>query len=438
MSKVFRTVACVVLVCVSSFALAAQDGAGNAYSPYSVFGVGDIIKQGTSFNKSMGGVGIATRNNRFINYLNPAAVTARDTLAFMMDFGLSNENKIYKQNGIKSANNTFNIYDFVLTMPIYRKSAFILGITPYSSVGYDFSYDVTDPNLVAQAGNIKYGSTGTGGMYQVFGGVGATFWKRLSVGAQFLYYFGNISKATTMDYEKSSFRDISSGYKLQLHSFSGKFGLQYDQPINNGYYMTFGATYKLGSKLRGNITDYSYTYVSSISDTLRYNVDTLGSGSKVKLADEIGVGISFRKGDKWMVEFNYLRSNWNKSGFDSYTGFSNIGKSTFSSSVSESYRAGFEYTPNRNDVRYYMRRCSYRGGIYYDKDYYQLDNNTIKSYGVTLGMTFPVFRWYNGLSVAVDMGQRGSISNNMLRERYVMFVVGFNIHDIWFQKPKYE
>ena len=61
----------------------------------------------------MGGVGIATRNNRYINYLNPAAVTARDSLSFMADFGLQQSNNIYKQGDIKSAHNTFNIYDFV-------------------------------------------------------------------------------------------------------------------------------------------------------------------------------------------------------------------------------------------------------------------------------------------------------------------------------------
>ena len=60
--------------------LRAQEGAHGAYSPYSIYGIGDISVQGTAFNKGMGGVGTATRNKRFINYTNPAAVTARDSL----------------------------------------------------------------------------------------------------------------------------------------------------------------------------------------------------------------------------------------------------------------------------------------------------------------------------------------------------------------------
>lgn len=112
----------------------AQQGTYGAYSPYSIFGIGDISKEGTAYNKSMGGTGIATRNRRFINYLNPAAVTARDSLAFMADFGLVQKNTIYRQGDIKSGNNTFNVYDFVLSFPIYRSSAFMVGITPYSDV----------------------------------------------------------------------------------------------------------------------------------------------------------------------------------------------------------------------------------------------------------------------------------------------------------------
>ena len=110
----------------------------------------------------------------------------------------------------------------------------------------------------------------------------------------------------------------------------------------------------------------------------------------------------------------------------------------FSSAISQSFRAGFEIVPNRNDIRYYFRRCAYRAGVYFDQSYYKLDGNSVNSVGITLGITLPVFRWYNGISIGVDMGQRASTRNNMIRERYAMFVIGFNIHDIWFQKPRYN
>ena len=415
----------------------AQEGAHGAYSPYSIYGIGDISKEGTAFNKGMGGTGIATRNKRFINYLNPASVTARDSLSFMADFGLSQKNTVYRQGDIKSANNTFNIYDFVMSFPIYRSSAFMVGITPFSDVGYDFSSIETDPEIIGNTGNITYDSFGSGSIYQVFFGAGVTFWKRLSLGAEAIYYFGNIDKVTNMDYSNSSYRSINSGNDLSINAFTGKFGLQYEQKIAGNVSMTLGATYRLGTGMKGYATEYRYANLSSVSDTLRYNVDTLAS-SGLRIADEIGVGIALKGGDKWSVEFDYLRSDWTRSGFDGARGFGVSGDSKFSSTVSQSFRAGFELVPNRNDIRYFFKRCAYRGGIYYDQSYYKLDGNNVNTMGITLGITLPVFRWYNGLTLGVDLGQRASARNNMIRERYAMFVVGFNIHDIWFQKPKYN
>lgn len=99
---------------------------------------------------------------------------------------------------------------------------------------------------------------------------------------------------------------------------------------------------------------------------------------------------------------------------------------------------GAEYIPNKNDIRYYLRRCAYRAGLYYNTSYFKLNGNTINSYGLTLGVTLPIFRWYNGLTLGVDIGQRGGAKASMVKERYIMFNVGFNIHDIWFQKPRYD
>ena len=422
----------IVSVCAS-----AQSGTYGAYSPYSIFGIGNISKEGTSFNKSMGGVGIATRNKRFINYLNPAAVTARDSLAFMGDFGLSQSNTVFAQGDVRSAKNTFNIYDFVLSFPIYRSSAFMVGITPYSDVGYDFSHIEKDKEIIGNTGNITYDSYGTGSVYQLFAGAGATFWKRFSVGAEVIFLFGNIDKVTNMNYSNSSYRSLNSGNDLTVRGVTGKFGLQYEQKLGRDVSMIVGATYRMGSKVRGYSTDYRYATQSTVTDTLRYSVDTL-KNSGLRFGDEIGVGISFKGGDRWCAEFNYLRSDWRSSGMDSATGFSSVGSSVFTTTVSNSFRAGFEIVPNRNDIRYYFRRCAYRAGVYYDQAYYKLDGNNVNSIGLTLGITLPVFKWYNGISLGVDLGQRASKRNNMIRERYATFTVGFNIHDIWFQKPRYN
>lgn len=422
----------VMSVCVS-----AQDGTYGSYSPYSIFGIGDISRQGTSFNKSMGGVGIATRNNRFINYMNPAALTARDSLSFMADFGLLQKNTIYRQGDLRSANNTFNIYDFMMSFPIWKSSAFVVGITPFSDVGYNFSHIEENQDIIGQTGNIEYDSYGNGSVYQIFLGAGATFWKNFSVGAEMIYYFGNVDKITNMNYTDPSYRSINSGSELSIRGVTGKFGVQYEQKLGGDVSMVVGATYKLGTNMKGYAVNYKYANQSSVSDTLKHRVDTLGK-ENIRIGDELGLGISVRGGDRWSAEFNYTRSDWRKTGLDSAPGFAVKGDMDFTTSVSQSFRAGFEITPNRNDIRYYLRKCTYRAGVYYNQEYYKVNGHNVNSIGITIGATLPVFRWYNGLTLGIDFGQRSSDKYDMIRERYVMFNIGFNIHDIWFQKPRYN
>lgn len=423
-----------LVLCLSvSAALHAQSGnAYGEYSPYSIFGIGEISKEGTAFNKSMGGVGIATRNKRFINYLNPAAVTARDSLSFMADFGLSQKNDIYSQKTdggkLTSGSNTFNIYDVVFSFPLYKSSAFMVGITPFSNVGYDFSGRNTFEDLVMKD---KY--YGEGSIYQVFAGAGATFWKKFSVGVQAIGYFGTLEKSSSKTFTSGDIRSNKIGNTLLIRGLTGKFGVQYDQSVGNDLRLTVGATYRLATKMHGSNTYYEYAVQSNVSDTLKFNVT--GNAGRLRIGDELGVGISLRGGEKWSVEFDYLRSDWYGTNVDNTDGFSAKG---FTAAASHSFRVGFEIVPNRNDIRYYMRQCAYRGGIYYDQAYYKLNGNRVNSVGLTLGITLPVFRLYNGLTLGVDIGQKGSLRNGMVRERYASFVIGFNIHDLWFQKPRYE
>ena len=76
--QTIRFLPLLLLLLVSAPQAGAQDVvAGNGYSPYSLFGFGDLVRLGTGYNLSMGGIGIGDRNYRYINFLTPAAVTAR-------------------------------------------------------------------------------------------------------------------------------------------------------------------------------------------------------------------------------------------------------------------------------------------------------------------------------------------------------------------------
>lgn len=438
-----KTFSKIIMISAMLFAVIgayAQDGAYTGFTPYSIFGIGDIQNHGSTYNKGMGGVGIATRNVRYANYMNPAAVTARDSLHIIADMSLSEENKIFSQGDNKSANNVFNLGNIAISFPLYStKAAMMIGVQPFSSTGYQYSYVLDDPQVVGNTGNAVYSSTGNGSTYKAFASAGVNFWNRLSLGVEGDFYFGNISKDNTFTFAKSAYSTIYSGYNLVLKGTSAKFGLQYEQPVGKNLVLGVGATYSLSTDLDGFVEDYKYSSGSSQNDTLRFRRDTLGLlKDKVNIPTEIGIGVSLNYADTWRAEFNYIRSDWSASGMDVANGFSINGSSTFSTRVAESYRAGFEIIPNKNDIRYYYKKCTYRIGAYYDKTYYAVDGNQVNDIGVTLGASLPVFRLYNSVSFALSAGQRASLAGNMIRERYINFSVGFSFNDRWFMKYHYD
>ncbi|MBR4734669.1 MAG: hypothetical protein IK052_01120 [Bacteroidales bacterium] len=432
MLKANRILAAAVLMLSCVFAKAQTDGTYSGFSPYSVYGVGNLHTPGTSWNRGMGGVGLAARNHRFINILNPASVTARDTLSFMADFGLNGRISVFSEGDKRALNTTFNIDDFVISFPMWNHTAFMVGLTPISDVGYKIAYsELQESNL--NTGRQSFSSIGNGGMYQVFAAAAGTIWNRLSLGAQVNYSFGNINKKAAMSYESSDARSWQTGDSLQVNNVTAKLGLQYEQPLGRGSSIILGGTYKFSTPINGYHTHYEVKGIDKTEGRYQELLKEKG----LMMGNEIGVGLSYKKADDILIEFDYTLTDWRNSGLDGAAGFSNNGQVAFASSVGQSFRLGAEITPNRNDIRYFLKRCTYRAGAYYESSYYTVDGAHVDAVGVTLGMTIPVFRWYNGLSIGLDFGRRG-LQTSQVKETYFGFNVGMNIFDIWFKKPHYE
>ncbi len=414
-------------VCPSFSAKAQVTDALGAYSPYSLYGIGQLDMQGTASNVMMGGIGVGTRDHRYINALNPAAVTARDSLAFMMDFGAYQKNIFLSDSRTTAAYNVFNMQNITISVPITKKhSGLIIGLAPFSNVGYKFLTKETRSDLLASYGDITYQKYGTGGIYQVFAGVGWTFFDRLSVGAEGIYYFGKIKLMSDAIFGNSSMNSIYTGWQYQVHCFSGKFGVQYELPLKSSQsVLTFGATYRLGNDMKGDVTRYAYTG----TDTIRVeNFNSL----RPKIASEIGLGVSWRR-PRMMLGFDYIRQDWRTNAFKEYRA-----DLDFDPSLAQSFRFGAEFTPNKNDVRYYLKRVTYRAGTYYDRSYISVDGEQVVSYALTLGAAFPISRLGTDISVAVELGQRGTVKSNLVKETFVNLVFNVNLYDIWFMKYFYD
>ena len=70
------------------FVASAQTSSINAYSPYSMYGPGELMTPGTVQMRSLGGVGLGVRAIGQLNPQNPAAASIAPRKSFLFDVGL--------------------------------------------------------------------------------------------------------------------------------------------------------------------------------------------------------------------------------------------------------------------------------------------------------------------------------------------------------------
>jgi hypothetical protein len=432
--KTFHSLIVAGIMCGISPAVFAQSNdATNTFTPYSIYGLGDLARPGIAYNLGMGGVGTGIRTSRVINFVNPAALTAHDSLAFMFDFGLENQNH-YSSNyasGEKqtSASNNMNIHHIVMSFPVYNRIIVGFGLLPYSSVGYDMQRMDTTEALMADAGQTSYRYVGEGGITQGVLAVGVPIGKRLSLGGQVHYYFGSIDRYNTVNFAAGlGYSDLTTIHQLKVSNFGFSLGAQYEYLLKNNLTLAVGATYQFATKIGKRKIEFAYT-TGSVADTVAWNTNT---DDLMSLPATIGIGFSLHKFDNWIFGLDYVYQHWRQSGFN------NPSSLDFEVVPSHLIRTGFEWTPARADFRHYFNRCSYRIGFSYENSYMQFAGNNIKNISATLGFGLPINRWNNSLNFSAEIGRRGATSNQLIRETYIKFSLSFSVYDIWFIKPKIE
>jgi hypothetical protein len=60
------------------------------------------------------------------------------------------------------------------------------------------------------------------------------------------------------------------------------------------------------------------------------------------------------------------------------------------------------------------------------------------NYGFTAGASLPIRRSTSHVHLGIDVGSLGTKTNNLIKETYVRFSVGFSFNDRWFVKRKYD
>ncbi|MDR2813820.1 MAG: outer membrane protein transport protein [Prevotellaceae bacterium] len=403
----------------------AQDNSSiNTYSPYSMYGMGDIAQPGLTATGSMGGITTGVRESRQIDYVNPAGASARDSLTFVLDFGGEMKNFYSKTSTLNTSYNTANFRHIAFAFPVGRFGLSV-GLTPFSSVGYEVEQRERNDDIVASMGDVRYLYRGEDGVNQIFLNLGFNATERWAVGAGVRYLFGSISHYYNVQFNTNAYySNVYSSEVQKISSFVPTLGAQYTQPLDDKRRIVFGASFQPEMKLRG-----TRTALSQVSANAGYDTAYNSSGSASALMPmQLNLGASITATEKWMLgaEFNY--QDWSKT---------KVINSTDAMGRSYNIRLGGYYIPNRYDVRYFWKRMTYRGGLRYSQTPPLYNGNAVRDIALNAGFSLPM-RGAGYLNAGVEVGRRGATGSGMVQETYLTLSVGITLFEAWFVKYRYE
>lgn len=437
-SKLFFTLA---LFCLATVAIA-QPTKYN--SPYSRLGMGDLFDQNFVGQSGMGGLSTAFNDAAHLNLLNPASLAHLTTTAF--EIGANVRYSSLESGDTKATLWGGNLSYFGLGFPLQNsinkvldprkkkvKWGMAFALIPYTTVGYDIETN----KFVPGADTVRLSYEGTGGTYRFVWGNGINI-NNFSAGINLGYLFGKISR------EQRVVPDLENSYQetfIDEFSLSGlvwDIGFQYDLELDkdrpeeesSARKITFGLSGNSGNSVGTNASFLYRSFNPSYNDldTIAASTEVLG---KAKLPANFSISAMYVKKNKLKLGVQLDMQQW-----------SNYTNDAKPDTLNNTFRiaVGGEYIPDFSSYNNYARKIRYRAGAFYGTDPRSAFNNSLTSYGITIGLGFPVIlprQRTSFVNLGIELGRFGS--SEALQETYAKLNIGFTLNDnTWFFKRKFN
>jgi hypothetical protein len=419
-------------------------------SPYSRYGLGDVMPNQPIASRTMGGIAAAfvDYDKRFdlkevyprsqtINFLNPASYARLRITSFDLGFEAGSRTLTQPTIAGKYKAASANIAYVQLGLPLSKKRhiGMNLGLRPITRINYKIERDERSVFASGQTDSIRNIFEGSGGSYEVFAGVGKAF-KNFSVGVNIGYLFGTKDYSTrkaiindSVPYYKSNYETKSSFGGIAINA-----GMQYVIDINKTTKIILGAYGNAQQKIKGNEDVIRETFdVSSTGVTKIDSVYIANSNDNIDYPTSYGIGCMIDKADSWMIGADFSATQWSR-----YKFFNTADQLQNSWMI----KIGGQLTPNLLTAKNYWSRVTYRLGFNYGLDYIKINNTNLNVLTASTGLGLPVktnrfSSQYTNINLGLEFGARGN-SSNLLKENIFRVTLGFTLSDLWFVKRKYD
>ncbi len=419
-----------LLLLGSSGALAQEN------SPYSNFGIGDMMPREFAWSKGMGGISAGLFDANILNFANPASYAYINKAS--LDVGLY-ANVLNISDGEETVNTgNGSLSHLAFGFPIWNQRMGIsAGLIPFSRVQYNIRTEqIRDPAIGLEIQDFQ----GEGSLYQAYLGTGFKA-GGFSVGVNAGYLFGSINNARFVSFGDTLVQGAYSTRALRNNRFSGLVldgGVGYRFNLRNELKLDLGANTRFNTRISGRERiEYITLVLGGGLQQLKDSVVSVENGeADIRLPLEISVGFHLRQGyrqiDKpmWRLGADYYNGLW--SGFEGF-----VANEPFTDSWK--VKVGGEFTPvDRPENN--SRPLDLRLGFQYGKGHLLFDGQAISEFGMTFGVGIPMSYQFgpqrnSKINLSMEIGRR--VSPIFYTETFYRGSISFTLSDsFWFLKSK--
>ncbi len=404
----------------------------NTNSPYTRFGYGELGQRSFGAGRAMGGIGYGLRSPKQINPLNPASYSCMDSMTFIFDFGIAGQLSWFDDGTSRQHDINGNLEYFAMQFPLHRRIAMSAGLLPYSHVGYKFG-GLRKENGVTFDENYN----GSGSLSEAYAGLSFDLWKkRLAVGANVGYLFGNLTHAQTitMSGGGTGAFNTNRSQEMRVRDIRMNFGLQYTHPFSKTESFTVGLAYTPEKDLHVKSYEIIRKFNGSGSGEITQS-DTV-SGKSFRLPATYGIGLSYVKQNKLTLSADFSYENWKKMPYFGEMGY-----------FRNRYKValGGEFIPEHQNKAFF-KRVRYRAGLNYGSSYLQMNRTSTnpngdgyKEMGVSIGFGLPLIDNRSLVNLSFEyLKKRPEVKTNLIDEQYFRFTVNYTFNEFWFFKNKLD
>jgi hypothetical protein len=443
-------------------------------SPYSRFGLGDVVPNTNISTRGLGGISAGYRDPLSVNFSNPASYsafsaylerTSKQVAAgrVVLDVGMNiDSRKLRQPNNPQTFTSTNAQFSYLqLGVPIKNNWGLSFGLRPVTRVGYKISRleELINP-FTGQVIDSAYTEfNGDGGSFLPSIGTGFAI-KNLSIGANVGYLFGKKQMTTRRAFINDTLAYQQSNHTTQ-YSFGDLFftaGLQYDiklkEDSTSSTHLILGAAGNWSQDIKTSRDISRSTFVSN-TDGQEFRIDSVFEQNDVRGSIVFPATFTYgftinhtpnpnreRNRRPWMVGVDITNGQWSK--------FRIFGAAD---SVRDNMevRAGIQLSPSWNGLinKGYGGKVTYRAGFFMGSDYIAVANSKgqvekLPLMGFSLGFGLPISgmnrfsrNQVSNLNLALEYSRRGD-NESRLKDNIFRVSASFNLADLWFAKRRYD